>query len=75
MLRAAISATETEIKGGPLASDLVGVVPKHAIVLDLDYYTPPSDQPFVIQKGKMKDFIRSSWERTKKTAAFVHGRL
>ena len=43
-------------------------------MLDLDY-TPAGDAPFTLQKGRMKDFIRSSWERAKKTADFVHARL
>lgn len=72
-LTASLSGMNTEIKG-VLSADLVGVVPKNAVVLDLDYTTPGA-APFALHKGQMKDFIRSSWERAKRAAAVVRARV
>lgn len=73
-LRATVQATATEVKGGPLPADLDGVIPPHAIVLDLDYQ-PPGEAPFSMGGAQLKEFMRTSWERAKKSAGFVHQRL
>ena len=75
IVRVGLSASDIEVKGGALSADLEGLVPKHSIMLDLDYVYPGAAVPFALHKGQMKDFIRNSWERGKKAAATVHARL
>src|SRR5262249_4115245 len=73
-LRIAMDTLKTEVQGGELPTDLAAIVPKNAIVLDLDHVHPGNDQ-FSLGKSTLKDFIRSAWQRSKAAATAVRAQL
>lgn len=65
-IRMSIDFGSTNVQGA-LPADLVDIVPKYSIVLDLDHYRPDraGAPPLSIGKSELKEFIRTTWQRTK----------
>lgn len=72
-IRVGLNANSVEIVG-PVIEELQRLVPRHSILLDIDYVHPGA-APYAIHKGQMRDFIRASWEHAKETAGAVFARL
>jgi len=68
-LRVTIESTETTIDGA-LPATLEQLIPRHAFVLDMDH-TYPGKGSYSLSKADLKDFIRSSWQRTRDAAKVV----
>jgi hypothetical protein len=68
-VRLALDCIETNVQDATSPPDLVGKIPKHAVLLDIDHYRTgtASSGPswtFTLDKGELKEFIRTSWQRT-----------
>jgi hypothetical protein len=81
LLRAALDVTSTVVKV-ELPPSLAAMVPKHAILLDLDHIYPgsvgtvePPGQPFALSQSQAKDFVRTSWDRSRAIAATLAKRI
>ena len=73
-LRLAVDVSSTNVQG-ELSPSLAAMIPKHAILLDLDHSYPGSAgtvenaAEFALNGGQLKDFVRASWERSRTVAA------
>lgn len=75
-LRSGLSVIQVTLEGGPAPSDLADLIPKAAILLDLDHVYPcVSGEHFGLQKAPLKDFIRAAWQRSKQTAMTIRKAL
>jgi hypothetical protein len=70
-LRVALDLHEYTVDG-QLPADLAEMVPKFALVMDLDHQRIQKE-PYSVSKTDLKDLIRSSWQRTR-TIATVMGK-
>lgn len=78
-VRTSLEVVETNIEKAALPADLVSVVPKFSILLDLDHSRggpmgTSVARPFSMSASQLREFIRASWQRTK-IAATTIGRL
>ncbi len=67
-VRAGLAATPITVKGGVLPADLASVIPQAAILLDFDHVLFEVDEPQKLSRAQLKDFVRASWQATKKSA-------
>lgn len=73
-VRIVTDVIELTVQGGQLPADLVPVVPKYAIALDMDH-THPGKGPFSLTKGELKDFMRTAWQRTREAGTLFRRHL
>jgi hypothetical protein len=75
-LRIALDSISTNVQAESLPPALAPMVPKHAVLLDIDhvhYKGPNRDEDpnavFAVSPGHFRDFLRESWERNRVIAA------
>ena len=80
-LRAAAEVFEITVTA-PLPGDLVDIVPNFGISLDLDSTYPRGERSgkdvasnFTVEKGQLKEFIRTSWQRARNFAGAIGARI
>ncbi len=71
--RVALDVQELALEG-QLPPDLAKIVPKFSILLDVDN-VQPGQGTRTLSKSSLKDFIRTSWQRTRTIATVVGGQL
>lgn len=72
-LRLSVESTEIKVEGA-LPAELEQLVPRHALTLDVDS-VHPGKGPYSLSKAGLKDFIRSSWQRSREVATLVGTQL
>jgi hypothetical protein len=64
-IRVVVDAIEQRVDGA-LPSGFEGLYPQTAVQLDVDFvYADEGRSPFSVGPGQLKEFLRSSWERSK----------
>lgn len=71
-VRAGLATISTNVQGGFLPPDVGELVPPFAVLLDLDHVYPHgSTEHFSLSRATLKEFVRTSWQKTKEAATKV----
>jgi hypothetical protein len=62
-----MSGAETQLPAGVVVPELVDVIPKWSVLLDLDY-TFPLAKTTTLRPDDLRDFIRDRWQHAQTTA-------